>query len=320
MHLTALFNRKLVNCNLVFCTLALASACAGTGQDAKASAKAMPTAVASDTKDIVDTAVAAGSFKTLAAALKAADLVDTLKGKGPFTVFAPTDAAFAALPKGTLETLLEPKNKATLQAILTYHVVSGNIAASDVVKMSQAVTVNGQRIDISVSDDLVHVDKAKVTQTDIRCSNGIIHVIDAVMLPSTNDIVATAMQAGQFKTLAAALQAAGLVEALKGKGPFTVFAPTDEAFARLPAATLADLMKPENKDRLTAILEYHVVSGRVFSDAAAAGATVETLQGGKLTTRSEKGEVFVNGARVVKADIDASNGVIHVIDSVLLPK
>jgi uncharacterized surface protein with fasciclin (FAS1) repeats len=243
-----------------------------------------------------------------------------LKGKGPFTVFAPTDAAFAALPEGTLASLLEPKNKATLQAILTDHVVAGAVPAKDVLEMGHATTLNGQRVDIRASDDLVRVDGAKVAQTDIRCSNGIIHVIDAVILPSTNDIVATAVETGQFKTLTTALKAAGLVEALKGKGPFTVFAPTEAAFAALPKGTLDSLLKPEGKEQLTAILKYHVVPGRVFSDAAAKGATVETLQGGKLTTRSDKGQVFVNGARVISADVDASNGVIHVIDSVLLPK
>jgi len=271
-------------------------------------------------KDIVETAVAAGSFKTLAAALGAADLVDTLKGKGPFTVFAPTDQAFAALPAGTLEDLLRPESKATLQGILAYHVVPGSVAASDVVKLRGAVTVNGQRIEIRASDDGVHVDGARVTKTDIRCSNGIIHVIDAVLLPSSKDIVATAVEAGEFQTLAAALKAAGLVEALQGEGPFTVFAPTDAAFAALPAGTLESLLRPENKQKLVAILKLHVVPGRVFSDAAAKGATVEALSGGELRTRGEGGKVLVNGARVVSADLDASNGVIHVIDSVLLPE
>lgn len=270
--------------------------------------------------DIVETAVAAGSFKTLAAALEAAGLVETLKGKGPFTVFAPTDAAFAALPKGTLESLLDPKNKATLQAILTYHVVPGSITAGDVMKLKSAVTVNGQRVDIRSSDAGVAIDNAKVTSADIRCSNGIIHVIDAVVLPSTKDIVATAVEAGKFKTLAAALGAASLVEALQGKGPFTVFAPSDEAFAKLPAGTVESLLKPENKEKLAAILKHHVVSGRVYSDAAAKGAKVDTLGGGKLVTRSENGTVFVNSARVLSADIDCSNGVVHVIDSVILPQ
>jgi transforming growth factor-beta-induced protein len=134
-------------------------------------------------KDIVDTAVAAGSFNTLAAALKAADLVETLKGKGPFTVFAPTDEAFAKLPAGTLDDLLKPANKAKLQGILTYHVVSGKVMAADVVKLKSAKTVNGQSATIKVTDGTVMVDNAKVTKTDIMCINGVIHVIDAVILP-----------------------------------------------------------------------------------------------------------------------------------------
>ena len=133
--------------------------------------------------DIVDTAVAAGTFNTLVAAVTAADLGDVLKGDGPFTVFAPTDEAFAKLPAGTLESLLKPENKAQLQAILTYHVVPGNVMASDVVKLDSAATVNGQSLSISLDGKNVMVDSAKVVTTDISCSNGVIHVIDSVVLP-----------------------------------------------------------------------------------------------------------------------------------------
>jgi uncharacterized surface protein with fasciclin (FAS1) repeats len=283
------------------------------------SANASPTTARADTKDIVDTAVAAGSFKTLAAALKAADLVDALKGKGPFTVFAPTDEAFAKLPKGTLERLLDPKNKAELQAILTYHVVPASVMAADVVKLKSAGTLNGQRVDVTLSDAGVAIDGAKVIKTDIRCTNGVVHVIDSVILPNSKDLVATAVGAGQFNTLAAALKAAGLVEALQGKGPFTVFAPTDAAFAALPAGTLENLLKPENKDQLTAILKLHVIPARVDSEAAARGASAASLQGQTLVTKLDGDAVTVNGARVTTADVDASNGVIHVIDRVLLP-
>ena len=134
-------------------------------------------------KDIVDTAVAAGSFKTLAAALQAAGLVETLKGKGPFTVFAPTDEAFAKLPKGTVEELLKPENKAKLTAILTYHVVPGAVTASQVTKLKEAKTVNGQSVKISAMGGAVMIDGARVVKTDIRASNGVIHVIDSVILP-----------------------------------------------------------------------------------------------------------------------------------------
>ena len=134
-------------------------------------------------KDIVETAVAAGSFKTLAAALKAAGLVDTLKGKGPFTVFAPTDDAFAKLPAGTVESLLLPENKDKLIAVLTYHVVPGKVLASDVVKLKSARTVNGKDVMIKVNDKGVMVDAAKVVATDIEASNGVIHIIDSVILP-----------------------------------------------------------------------------------------------------------------------------------------
>jgi uncharacterized surface protein with fasciclin (FAS1) repeats len=134
-------------------------------------------------KDIVDTAVAAGSFKTLAKALQAADLVQTLKGAGPFTVFAPTDEAFAMLPAGTLETLLKPENKTKLQRILTSHVVAGKVMAADVVRISSAKAVSGETLRITSLDGGVTVGGAKVVKTDIAATNGVIHVIDSVILP-----------------------------------------------------------------------------------------------------------------------------------------
>lgn len=270
-------------------------------------------------QDIVDTAVAAGQFKTLAAALGAAGLVDALKGDGPFTVFAPTDEAFAKLPKGTIENLLKPENKALLTSILTYHVVPGRVLAKDVTKVNAADSLNGQRIAVAVSGGKVMVDQANVVKTDITASNGVIHVIDTVIMPETKSIPQVAKDAGSFKTLLAAVEAAGLTDTLLGAGPFTVFAPTDEAFAKLPAGTVDTLLRPENRDQLKAVLTYHVVSGRVFSDGATKAGTASTLQGGTLTISNKGGKVMINGAKVVSADIDASNGVIHVIDAVLLP-
>ncbi len=136
------------------------------------------------TKDIVDTAVGAGQFNTLAAALGAAGLVETLKGPGPFTVFAPTDAAFAALPAGTVEDLLKPENKAKLASILTYHVVSGKVMASDVVKISEADSVGGPKLQIRTEGGKVMINDATVTTADIETSNGVIHVIDKVLIPA----------------------------------------------------------------------------------------------------------------------------------------
>jgi uncharacterized surface protein with fasciclin (FAS1) repeats len=138
---------------------------------------------AQQTKDIVDTAVGAGSFTTLAKALTAADLIATLKGSGPFTVFAPTDEAFAKLPPATLNNLLKPENKAKLRRVLTYHVVPGKVMAADVVKVSSAKAVSGDTLPIAVNGSTVTVDKARVVKTDISASNGVIHVLDTVLLP-----------------------------------------------------------------------------------------------------------------------------------------
>jgi len=270
-------------------------------------------------KDIVTTAVAAGSFQTLAAALKAGALVETLQGAGPFTVFAPTDEAFAKLPPGTVESLLQPENRGQLVAVLTYHVVPGQVAAAEVVKLNAAKTVNGQRVDIQVENGQVRIDQATVVKADIPCTNGIIHVVDRVLLPSQDNIPATAAKVGTFQTLLAAAKAVGLVEVLSGNEPLTVFAPTDEAFAKLPAGTVESLLKPENKGQLASILKFHVVPGRVYSSDVLALKELKTVQGGKLIAALKEGQPNINGAGLVLTDVDASNGVIHVIDSVLLP-
>lgn len=282
---------------------------------------AAPTAFAvQETKNVLGVAEAAGSFKTLVTAVRAAGLVEALSGEGPFTVFAPTDEAFAKLPKGTLESLLKPENKKVLETILTYHVVPGRVLAKDVVKLDEARALNGQRIAIEVGERGVEVAGVRVSTTDVMASNGVIHIVDAVMMPNTDDLLTTATKAGSFTTLAAAIEAAGLVETLKGKGPFTVFAPTDEAFAALPKGALADLLKPENKERLGAVLKLHVVSGRVSAREAIQAGKAKSLGGTELPiVKNEAGDVTVHGAKVLTADLDTTNGVIHVIDRVLLP-
>ena len=272
-----------------------------------------------DMSDIVDTAVADGRFTTLAAALGAAGLVDTLKGEGPFTVFAPTDDAFAKLPAGTIDELLKPENKQALTDILLYHVVSGKVMAADVVNLTKATTVLGKDVKIKVDMGNVYINDAQVIITDIETSNGVIHVIDSVILPP-NDIVETALADGRFTTLAAALTAAGLVDTLKGEGPFTVFAPTDDAFAKLPAGTIDNLLKPENKQALTDILLYHVVSGNVMAADVVNLTSAPTVLGKDIKITVKDGKVFLNDTiQVIITDIEASNGVIHVIDAVLLP-
>ena len=287
---------------------------------AKQAAKPTTTTTATAKSTIVETAVAAGSFKTLVAAVQAAGLVETLNGAGPFTVFAPTDEAFAKLPAGTLEMLLKPENKAKLASILTYHVVPGAVKAADVVKLKTAGSVNGQRVDIKVDGGKVTVDGANVVTTDIACSNGVIHVIDTLILPVDGTIVDVAVKNGSFNTLVAAVKAAGLVETLSGKGPFTVLAPTDAAFAKLPAGTLEMLLKPENKQQLVDILTYHVVPGvAAYSDAVVKMTEVPTVLGSSIAVKVVNGKVMLNGATVVAADVEATNGVIHAVDTVILP-
>jgi transforming growth factor-beta-induced protein len=295
---------------------------ATTGGDAGVAQETGTTAA-----DIVDTAVAAGKFTKLAAALKAAGLVDTLKGPGPFTVFAPTDDAFAKLPAGTLDTLLMPANQAELQAVLKFHVVSGEAKAADVEQLIAVKTLFGKDVKIAVSSGVVQLtdgagNTVNVTTADVIASNGVIHVIDGVLLPPTpsKDIVDTAVAAGKFTKLAAALNAAGLVSTLKGAGPFTVFAPTDDAFAKIPADQLTALLDPANKAELTSILTYHVSSGALEASDVAKVTSAPTVNGKPVTVSASGGTVTLNGSsKVIAYDVEATNGVIHVIDTVLTP-
>ena len=281
-------------------------------------------------QNIVDVAASDGRFTTLVAAVQAAGLEDTLKGDGPFTVFAPTDEAFAALPAGTVEALLEDTPQ--LNDILLYHVVPGEFMASQVVTLDgqEVETAQGEPVLITVDGDNVFLNEnVQVIVTDVEASNGVIHVIDAVLLPPSDmeeeameqDIVDLAAADGRFTTLIAAVQAAGLEDTLKGEGPYTVFAPTDEAFAALPEGTIEALL--EDIPQLTDILLYHVIPGEVMAADVLTldGQEAETaLAGESLRISVENGNVYLNETvQVIITDIQASNGVIHVIDAVLLP-
>jgi len=273
--------------------------------------------------DIVGVATEAGSFSTLLTAVEAAGLVETLQGEGPFTVFAPTDEAFAALPEGTFDSLLADSE--ALNQVLLYHVVPGEVMASDVIELDNATTAQGEDIAISVEGDSVKVNQAEVINTDVTASNGVIHVIDQVILPPSmtkeqaemGDIVEIAEAAGDFSTLLTAVGAAGLVETLKGDGPFTVFAPTDEAFAAMPEGTLDALLA--DNEALTDVLLYHVVPGAVTAEQVVGLDSAQTVGGGSVSIRVEDGKVFVDDAEVLATDVLASNGVIHVIDQVIVP-
>ena len=363
-----------------------------------AATTALAAPAAQSEKDIVDIAIEDGRFTTLVTALQAADLVDTLKGDGPFTVFAPTDEAFANLPDGALDGLLA--DIPALTDVLLYHVVSGNVLAADVVNLDSADTVLGQPLSIAVADGTVQIDDAQVIITDIEGSNGVIHVIDAVLLPPADDspaveiescsqdyvvqaddwlskiadkfygdplayptifdatntaveaggaydaianpniievgqvlciptvgeeeaiaektIVDIAVADGRFTTLVTALQAADLVETLSGEGPFTVFAPTDDAFAALPDGTLDSLLA--DIPALTDVLLYHVVSGQVMAADVVTLDSATTVLGQPATISVEGDTVKVDDAQVIITDIEGSNGVIHVIDAVLIPQ
>ena len=283
-----------------------------------ASLMASPVVVADDTQDIPTNAQNTGAHDSLVAALSHAGLVSALQGDGPFTVFAPTDDAFAdaGIDLNTFDT---DEENATLSDILLYHVVSGSVASSDVTDGMSAVALNGDDISFTVSDGTVMVNDATVTTADVMASNGIIHVIDKVLMPPADlgDIPTVAQGTGIHTSLVAAVAQAELVTTLQGDGPFTVFAPTDDAFAAA-GIDLATLDNEEGKATLTDILLYHVVSGAVPSSAVTDGMSAAAVNGDDLSFAVGEG-VMVNDANVILADVPASNGVIHVIDKVLMP-
>ena len=271
--------------------------------------------------DIVSTALADGRFGTLGKLLTEAKLLETLQGKGPFTVFAPTDEAFAKMPKENVVALLKPENREKLQSILTFHVIAGSVDLSGALSAGQATTVQGAPLTVKFAEGSVRINEASLVNADIKCSNGVIHVIDSVILPPkpANDLASAAEKAGSFKTLLAAVKAAGLMEVLTGDQAQTVFAPTDEAFAKLPKGTVEALLKPENRDKLKAVLALHVVPGKVSAGDALNAGQSKSLSGGSLEFGISDGLFQVNGSTIVKTDINCDNGLIHVIDAVLLP-
>merc|ERR1719454_2850989 len=280
-------------------------------------------------KSIVEVAAGNKDLSTLVTALTAGKLVTALEAKGPFTVFAPSNEAFAKLPKATLNSLLEPKNIKQLDAVLEYHVVAGAAVFSKDLKASQKVkTLMGEQLTVTKSWRGVYINgKAKVTIPDVSATNGVVHIINTVLVPNkvahaaSKSIVELAVGTKDLSTLVAALKAGKLVTALSGKGPFTVFAPTNAAFAKLPKATLNSLLEPKNIKQLDAVLEYHVVAGAaVFSKSLKSSQRVKTLQGSTiLVQRSWRGVYINRKSKVTTADVKATNGVVHIINTVLLP-
>ncbi|MGC9341449.1 MAG: fasciclin domain-containing protein, partial [Bacteroidales bacterium] len=271
-------------------------------------------------KTVADIVIESEVHNTLEAALNAAKLVETLKGEGNYTVFAPTDDAFHALPEGLLETLLEDPS-GQLKDILLYHVVSGKALSTDLVNGQKIKTLLGEDITVTINEKGVFINDAKVTIADIEAENGVVHVIDAVLIPETMPatVVDIIVNSEVHETLEAAVIAANLVETLQGEGPFTVFAPTDEAFHALPEGTLDALLADPSGD-LTDILLYHVVAGKAMSSDLSDGQEIETVLGKNIKVTISKDGVFINNAKVTIADIKAGNGVVHVIDAVLIPE
>jgi transforming growth factor-beta-induced protein len=318
-------------------TIVISAAALAAATSISAASPAKTTAMAQ--KNIVQTAVAAGKFKTLGALVKKAGLAGTLSAPGNLTVFAPTDRAFANLKKSNPALYNKvATDKKLLRSVLTYHVVGKRIRAAAAIaaaKKGQKVkTVQGESIGLSFRGGKIVLNgRARVVIPDVKASNGVIHAVDAVLVPPsllqppapTQSIVQIASGNPDFSTLVSLVQKAGLVDAISAPRPFTVFAPTNEAFAKLakaaPATYAAVLADPA---LLAKVLTYHVVAGDVKSGPAIAVArqngTVKALAGESISLSLKDGKLTLNGsATVVTADILATNGVIHVIDTVIVP-
>ena len=282
--------------------------------------------------NLVEVLVGLPQFSLLVEAVQAAGLVSTLQGAGPFTVFAPTNDAFVAL-LAELETTKEAlfADVPLLTAVLTYHVVAGSVP-STAVQLGRAITtVQGGVFKVESGDGLTIFDgrwrTSSITAVDLAASNGVIHTVDTVLLPPDQDIVQVAQSQPDFSILVEAVVAAGLVDTLKGPGPFTVFAPTNQAFADLLAETgltKEQLLAEENRDLLISVLTYHVVSGRVLAAEVPVGQPITTVQGATFTVDSsfmitDQGGAGNPRAEIVSTDILATNGVIHIIDKVIRP-
>jgi transforming growth factor-beta-induced protein len=279
-------------------------------------------------QDIVEIAVGNEDFSILVAALQKAELVGALQGEGPFTVFAPTNAAFEKLLASLGITAEDLLNHPQLKEVLLYHVVSGKVLSTDLSNGMTAPTLSGENIKVDLSSG-VKINSSSVTTADVMATNGVIHIIDSVLVPSTfklnpepavpATVVDIALSNSDFSILVAALQKADLVGALQGEGPFTVFAPTNAAFEKLLAALNISASDLLNQPDLAKVLLYHVVSGKVMSTDLSNGLEAATLNGETVKFDLSSG-VKVNQSGVTAADIEAGNGVIHVIDTVLVPQ
>lgn len=272
---------------------------------------------------VVDIIVNSEDHTLLEAAVVAAGLADALSGEGPFTVFAPTDAAIVALTEALEITADELLALPNLGDILQYHVVGAEAYSTDLSDGQEIETLLGENVTVSITADGVFINNAQVTAADVAADNGVVHVIDAVLLPPappTNTVVDIIVNSEDHTLLEAAVGAVGLADALSAEGPFTVFAPTDDAFTALTEALDVTVDELLAYPLLPAVLQYHVVGAEAYSTDLTDGQEIETLLGEDVTVSITTDGVFINNAQVIVADLAADNGVVHVIDAVLLPE
>ncbi|MEM8874516.1 MAG: fasciclin domain-containing protein [Planctomycetota bacterium] len=277
---------------------------------------------------IFEIAFTTPDFSTLAGLIAVADLDEPLNQSGDFTVFAPTNDAFEALPDGTLTEVINDKD--LLTKILTYHVVPGRIFADDIPQgRTEVETLGGEILIIDRAGADIRINGNQVVAADIEASNGVGHVIEGVLLPgkekpkNTLDLFDVLERTSELSTLETAVKASGFARSLGNDGPYTVFTPTNDAFAALPSGTVESLLDHSNVNDLRAVLRLHILAGEVDARGAVVAGEAESREGSTLRFEIEDGQLFVvgptNRAKVIKTNITAENGIAHVIDTVLLP-
>lgn len=290
--------------------------------------------------DLVDNFSKISSLSTLVTQVSNAGLTETLRG-GPYTIFAPENMAFSKLPATTIQNLAKPENKKQLTDTLTYHLIAGTFKIEDLSDGQEITTINGAKLLVKKDSGTTTINGAKVINADLSTSNGVAHIIDTVLVPknqnlkltnvggvelsSEKDFLQNLALAPTLTTVAAAVDAGGLTSTLKTEGPFTIFVPSNSAFSNLPAGTVENLLKAENRSQLISILTFHVIPGKLLVANLKDGQEITTISGAKLKVKIVNNVVTIIGAKseniatIITPDVVQSNGVAHIIDTVLFP-
>jgi uncharacterized surface protein with fasciclin (FAS1) repeats len=269
-------------------------------------------------KSIVEALRSSKGLRSFAKLVDAAGMATVLEAEGPFTVLVPTEAAFANLGEGAFDRLVEQQDRDRLRTIVSNHILRGGLGAADLADRSGVRSLADRRLAVEHKFGVLTVGRAAIKAANIPATNGIIHTISGVLQPVESDLMTVAGKVGPYATLIELIESAGLRDSLAGKGPYSLFAPTNRAFERLPAGTLDRLRDPAHRKELIELLRRHIVPGRIYAEDALRAGRLTNLNGEVLSFRLMDGRETLAGAHVYETNVDAGNGVLHAIDRVLV--